>query len=279
MASVSRHPETGIYRIQFRYGGRQFQKSLGTTKAVKADAMKAQVEETLPDLLRGRLTLPSGADLWVFLRSGGKFDKKPELPKLMTLGRPFELCDAKLTEGAKEASTRRVERIHAAHLKPVLGPGLPLESLGAAALQGYIDRRAKDARKGRPIKARSIRKELDTLRAVWAWARHKECTSASFPTGPLTYPKEAKKPPFQTWDEIERAVARGACRRRKRGPCGTVCSSTAARSPRCWSASGRTRARPGCTPSSCSPPTRAREGARCCGRASRTSASETEPSS
>ena len=85
MASVRPDPQTGIYRIHFWYGGRQFQQSLKTTSEQKARTMKGQIEETLLDLERGRLILPSGADFWEFVKTDGKRDSKPVMQKGMTL--------------------------------------------------------------------------------------------------------------------------------------------------------------------------------------------------
>jgi hypothetical protein len=86
MAALSCDPETGIYRIHFRYGGKQFQKSLKTTDDKKAEGMKAAVDETLHDLTRGRLVFPPNADFWTFVRSGGKLDTVPDLRKSIPLG-------------------------------------------------------------------------------------------------------------------------------------------------------------------------------------------------
>jgi hypothetical protein len=166
MAALSRDENTGILRIHFRFGGKQFQKSLKTTEKVKAEAMKGTVEETLHDLERGRLAVPPEADFWVFVRSGGKLEAAPDLRKSLTLCELFDTYDDKLTTGAKEPSTRRVEKIHAEHLKRVMGSRRHLEGIRTGTLQEYIDQRAKEKWKGKRIKAQTIRKELDTLQTM-----------------------------------------------------------------------------------------------------------------
>ena len=55
MASVLLDPDTGIYHIYFRYSRKRFHKSLKTSDVKVGDAWKAQIEQTLHDLERGRL--------------------------------------------------------------------------------------------------------------------------------------------------------------------------------------------------------------------------------
>jgi hypothetical protein len=50
MAALSCDPKTGIYHIYFRFGGRQFHKSLKTDSERKAEGWRAQIDETLHDL-------------------------------------------------------------------------------------------------------------------------------------------------------------------------------------------------------------------------------------
>lgn len=57
--------------------------------------------------------------------------------------------------------------------------------------------------------AATIKKEIVTLRGLWNWAVQRDKLQGRFPSNGVRLPKSAEKPPFQTWDEIERQIARG----------------------------------------------------------------------
>ena len=63
MASIHRDQDSGVYRVMYRDGGKQFQKSLKTTDEGEAERLKNGIETTLLELDRGRKVLPDGADL------------------------------------------------------------------------------------------------------------------------------------------------------------------------------------------------------------------------
>jgi hypothetical protein len=91
MAGLTRNLESGIYRIHFRYGGKQQHRSLKTTDEREAEARKGAIEITLLDLERGRLVIPPGADIWEFVKTDGKREKKPVWENALTLeGQPFQ---------------------------------------------------------------------------------------------------------------------------------------------------------------------------------------------
>src|SRR5262245_1940648 len=68
------------YRINFWHGGRHYSRSLKTGDETKAAATKLRVEENLSDLERGRLKVPSDADLIAFLMSDGVLTQRPQVP-------------------------------------------------------------------------------------------------------------------------------------------------------------------------------------------------------
>jgi integrase len=213
MASIEKDPGSGVYRIRFRYGGRHFMRSLKTKDAREADALRARADENLRLIERGRLELPDGADVGLFVLSDGKVDRKATLPRAVTLGELFRLYAEHFTSEAKEANTRDVERIHAAHVKRLIGAAMSLSQVTAGVLQAYVDARAKERWRGRAINPLTIRKELATLRSVWAWAHRLGHTAVPVPGRGLTFPKGREKPPFQTYDEVAAVVARGGLSR------------------------------------------------------------------
>src|SRR3954447_19815715 len=113
MASIKLDPAgSGFYRIQFRYGGRQFNKSLKIRSEQEAAAIAGRVEETLALLRRGRLSIPEGADVGSFILSDGKLTGRPILPKTteaLSLDRLIHLYQES-PPPSKEAGTVRGER-------------------------------------------------------------------------------------------------------------------------------------------------------------------------
>ena len=79
----------GVWLIRFRFDGRQYYRSLDTVDEKEATGVKAQVEETLGLLKRGRLSLPPSAgfdEAALFIISGGKITERPAVaPAAKTL--------------------------------------------------------------------------------------------------------------------------------------------------------------------------------------------------
>ena len=74
------------FRLSFRYGGKMFRHSLGVESQKEADESLSLVERNLRLLEEGILELPRGADLPLFLLSGGKLTAKPEIADVVSLG-------------------------------------------------------------------------------------------------------------------------------------------------------------------------------------------------
>ncbi len=199
------------YRINYRMGGVKQQVSLKTEDEREARASLHRFEENLRLLERGRLELPAGADLGVFLLSDGKLNHRPVVEKPLTLKEMLDHYVEKHPEGAKEASTRYTEGIHIDHLARIIGAATPARTINADALQAYVDARSKEkGRDGKPISHTTIKKELGTLASVWnKWGVPQGLVTGPAPTKGLVYCKSRSKPPFQTYDQIQRQIDRG----------------------------------------------------------------------
>jgi hypothetical protein len=110
------------FRINYRIDGRKQQVSLRTGDPEEANACLHRFEENLRLIERGRLEVPPGADLGVFLLSDGKLNHRLVVDKPLTLKESFDHYLEKHPDGAKEASTRYTEDIHIEHLTRLLGP-------------------------------------------------------------------------------------------------------------------------------------------------------------
>jgi integrase len=197
------------FRLSFRYGGRMFRHSLGVETQKEADESLAVVERNLRLLEEGVLDLPRGANLPLFLLSGGKLTAKPEVVDVVTLGGLVELYLG-AHAGAQESNTIYTARIHAAHLKKTLGDDFAVQLLTTSDLQRHVERRAKaKGRGGRPLSPTTIKKEIASFSGIWSWAVRMGHVTGAFPNKGLVYPKTCEKPPFQTRAEIEEQLKRG----------------------------------------------------------------------
>lgn len=197
------------YHVCFRLAGQKFKRSLKTTIESEAENAKARIEENIRLVNRGILVIPPGADVPEFLISDGKVSGPIELPKVVTLKDLIDRYEKAISGGVVEDSTLGTIRVHAKHLKRILGESIDVRALTREHLQGYINsRRSQKSSRGTAISPVTIRKELTTLSAVWTWGMG-EGLVGSFPNKGLKYPKGSEKPPFQTWEEIEKQIKRG----------------------------------------------------------------------
>src|SRR5262249_2722350 len=206
-----REQRSGLYRVAFRHGGRKLHYSVGSDNQKEAKACLARLEENLRLVERGRLEVPPGADLAVFLVTDGKLNAKPVIDQPLTLEEVFDRYETLLPEGAKEASTRCTERIHLEHLKRLIGARIPFKGITTDALQCYFDERSRETGvKGKPVSHTTIQKEIGTLASIWnKWAMPQRLVAGPAPTRGLIYSKAKGKPPFATWKQITRQISRG----------------------------------------------------------------------
>jgi site-specific recombinase XerD len=201
------------YRVNFWHAGRHHSRSLKTSELGKAEASKLRLEETLSDLERGRLELPSDADLVTFLLSDGKVTQRPkevQLPKDLSLGELKSLYVETHSHGTMEQNSLDTVRLHLRHFVVSLGETFPVQALTLGQLQDHVNRRVrKKGLRKIPISPTTLRKEVASFRACWNWGVHAGLLKGPFPNRGLKYPKGDEKPPFQTWEEIERQIQRG----------------------------------------------------------------------
>jgi integrase len=199
--------KSGTYRILFRFGGKQYHKSLQTADEIKAKGLQASIDETLHDLKRGRLTLPSDADFWTFVFSGGQLTQAVSVSDRLVLEELFARYEELLPPGAMEDSTRGTYELHKKHLLRLLGGNRPAQLLSLTDLQDYANRRAKESYRGKPIRPVTIKKEVASFRAVWNEGVRHNLVSGPAPIKGLKYDKDEEALPFMTWAEIEQRIA------------------------------------------------------------------------
>jgi site-specific recombinase XerD len=191
----------GYHSICFDVAGRRFRKALGTQDKEEAKARFGRASATLHDIKQGKLTIPEGADVGLFVLSEGRMAGEVQLPQQWTLG---EMLEAYLEARQNlEPNTRLTLRIHAKHLLETFGVKQNFVAIGHNDLQRHVNRRIKT------VSGTTAKKEIVTFRSVWLWAKMRKMISSDLPCLKLEYPKAAQKPRFQTWQQIERAIAKG----------------------------------------------------------------------
>lgn len=213
MAWLEEHPTSGRYKICFRWGGRKLKTTLKTKKRKDAEATLLRFEENINLLERGRLDLPPDADVATFLLSDGKLTRNPKdlpAPQALSLGDLRDRYIQTHSNGAIEQNSLDTVKMHLRHFVTGLGESFAVQTLNLVHLQRHVDRRSrKKGIRNRPISPTTLRKEMASLRACWNWGVQAGLVKGPFPNRGLRYPKADEKPPFQTWQEIERQIQRG----------------------------------------------------------------------
>lgn len=203
------------YRVIFRLGGMKHHVSVNAADRKDAEACRVRLEENLRLVERGRLAVPEGADVGLFLLSDGRLERKVTVERSVRLEEMFDLYRTEFTEGAKEAITREMENIHLNHLARLVGGDTPVAAVTAGTVQEFVDARSKELHRGHPVKPKTVRKAVATLRFVWNWAYRRGKVPTKFPEVELVFPKEKQPEPFRTYDQINAILARGGVDKRR----------------------------------------------------------------
>ena len=217
MASIEKRG--GKYRVTFRHEGKKYGRSVGIDKLQKAQIAKAQVERNMELVSIGVLEVPAGCDVFDFFLTGKALDfaqkvekeeavKKHENSKISIEGLFNIYFNAFLKESIEENSFGMLET-HRNNLQRLIGKRTKAATFGTGDIQKYVDKRAKEPGRRGTIQATTIRKEITTLSTIFKWAVSNGHLDAAPEKKGIRYPKGKEKPPFQTWEEIERKIRRG----------------------------------------------------------------------
>ena len=213
MASLERRGNG--FRVVFRLGGRKHHVSVSASDTKDAEACRVRLEENLRLVERGRLVIPDGADVGLFLLSDGRLEQKVRVERPVRLVEMFDLYRTEFTAGAKEAITREMENIHLNHLARLVGGDTPVAAVTAGTVQQFVDARSRELHRGHPVKPKTVRKAVATLRFVWNWAHGRGQVPTKFPEVELVFPKEKQPEPFRTYDQIQAILTRGGVDKRR----------------------------------------------------------------
>jgi integrase len=201
----------GSFRVLFCYNGKRETFTIGKVSRQEAEATSAQVDYLLMRIEQRFVAIPPGVDVVAFIRNGGKAteDGGPTERSEVTLAQFRDRYLETHDNGSLEKTSLDGIRLHFKHLIATLGERHSIRSLSLADLQRHVDRRAKAKGIHGRLSPATIRKEIVTLRTSWNWGVRMGIVTGRFPNAGLRYPKGDEKPPFMTWQEIERRIKAG----------------------------------------------------------------------
>jgi integrase len=202
---------SGVWRVRFWFGGRQFHRSLETDEEKVAIGLLANVEETLRLLKIGRLTIPPDVgDIGTWIVSGGKTTEKPKAKEVHTLKDVVTDYFASTPAGAKSDNSVATEHTHLDHFVRILHATTLIDSIGVAELQAYVTKRSREKGiRGRKVQPETLRKELVTFGTLRRFAKARGWCDGEIDRKAIKLPKGTEKPPFQTWKEITAIIEKG----------------------------------------------------------------------
>ncbi len=204
MAALQRR--NGSYRLIFQFESKQQSLTVGDVTLSEARQWKAKAEHLLMRVKQRLLEVPAGCSINDFLLHDGKPPLSPQnLTKVRntTLQQLREAYLKVFANGAIESNTLATTGIHLSHIEATLGKSFALPLLTLANLQEHVTRRQKAVA---PV---TIKKEIDTFRAVFNWGKRNGMVTGEFPANGLVYPKGDEVLPFMPWEEIERRIKSG----------------------------------------------------------------------
>ena len=195
------------FLLVFRLNGSRYKKLLDLKERREADAVAAKVDRRIEMLERGEWQLPDPANVVDSLVEDIAPRPVVPLPTGKTLGTLIDEYLPTVSTGSLESNSLGTLTTHLNHVRRVMRPGLRVESISFANLQKYVDARSKDKGiRGKPLSTTTIRKELVSFGAMWAWALRMPI-SVSSPAPPLSVSfrflpisKSAPLPPLMLTD-------------------------------------------------------------------------------
>jgi integrase len=193
-----------VFVARFRFEGKEYKKSLKTSRKADADAAMLGIERAIHLLVTGTLQVPPGVDPGDFIVSGGtrqQADRPRKRPPTLTA-----VIDEYLGNLSHKAETTAyTEGVHLRNLKRALGAKAdgPVDRVTHRDLEAFVQGRL------RLRKAATVDKERTTVIGLFRWAVAQGHLTDSPTTGLSPVQGEVDLPAFRTAAEIEATLARG----------------------------------------------------------------------
>ncbi|QDT16377.1 tyrosine-type recombinase/integrase [Alienimonas californiensis] len=194
----------GIYLARFRYGGREYKKSLKTRDRKEAENGLKVVETTIHRLTTGTLAVPDGVNPGTFILSGGTAAATSVAPKVPT----FRVAVGRFEDRQKPLvaeSYLSSQMLHLRHFGRHLGgrADQPVDRVTSADVREFLQIRLKSRH------ANTVELERQTLRQFFSWATEEQLTADDPAAGVKRVGAKPAQEKFHTCGEIEAIVARG----------------------------------------------------------------------
>jgi len=202
--------KNGSYVIRFRYGNKEYQRSLKTTNSGNAKVVLHAAELVLHRLLTGQLMIPEGVDPGYFIVSGGtlstppvRAEPPPPLPSTRTLMESYLEAQRDMLA----TSYLESQKIHLRHFTKFLGSRVdaPCNEITRHDVEKFLRSRLKIRN------SCTVARERVSLVQFYKWLPTQEgIVGLASPTADLFTIKVGKDPdPFRTLKEIETIIERG----------------------------------------------------------------------
>ncbi|MFH1267633.1 MAG: site-specific integrase [Planctomycetota bacterium] len=203
MAHMSKKGDWFVAR--FTWDGKEYKKSLKTKDSGDAKAALREVENRLHDLHRGKVAIPPGVDSGDFIVWGNGAQRKGEpraaAPTFVELTNAYLLAQ----KGFKAESTVTTEGIHLKTAAAALGrlANAPVDQLRHRDLVAVLQTRLQQ------VTDTTVKKERQTIIALFAWAVQQEILDSSPAAGLPPIKADRDRPPFRTFEEVEEMLGQG----------------------------------------------------------------------
>ena len=199
-----------MYLIRFRYGGKEYKRSLKTRSDSDAATAKNSVELTIHRVLTGLLKVPAGVEAGNFIVSGGSLTEpaaKREEPAPLPTTRSLMEAYLKSPENMLAESYHSSQKIHLGHLAKHLDglTDVPCDQVRQQHLEQFL--RVRLAIRD----PSTVHRERVTLMQFYKWVCSQE-SLASYPSPAsklFTIKCGRDRDPFRTLEEIKQIIERG----------------------------------------------------------------------
>lgn len=202
MANLGR--KGALYVARFRYLGKEYKKSLKTTREADARAALHGIERAIHALATGLADIPPGVDPGDFIVSGGTI-RRAAKPRHRVPAVAAMIDDYLAGQAHKAPSSVYTEGVHLRNLRRHLGPKAesPADRIAARDIEQYLKARLKQC------SAATVNKERSTIIQLFRWAVTHGHLDASPATALTGIRGDVELHPFRTVAEIEAIIARG----------------------------------------------------------------------
>jgi len=196
----------GTYNVRFRYGGKEYKKSLKTKDESAARGALHLIELTLHRLHTGQLYVPERVDSGDFVVSGGTLTAPVQSPQASPPStRELISRYTAAQENLLAPSYHATQAIHFRHLARHLGSRIddPCDKITFRDLDGYLQVRLAERHPN------TVERERITLLQFYKWIVRQQYLTTSPTVGLLPIKGGDDPSPFRTVAEIERMLERG----------------------------------------------------------------------